>query len=75
MKIIIYKTRPKRGNARKAWDKYFRKYGADPKEMYYSPNYDHNLRGWVCEYNVRPELRYGGYANSSLHDFYPSNEL
>lgn len=43
---------PTRGNAKKAWDYFRRKYPNRPvREMYYSPSCD-GVRAWVCSYQV-----------------------
>ena len=35
-----YTNRPKRGKARRAWDKFTKEMGHEPKLMYYTPKYD-----------------------------------
>ena len=75
--MIIYTSRPRQGRARKAWDKFVKKWnGAKPKEMYYTNTYDWEFKGWVCEWDIKdPCIKHLGYSASKCHDFYISNEL
>lgn len=76
--MIIYTKEkpPKRGNAKKAWDKYVAKRGVEPKEMHYSPSYNHDSKGWICEWGVSDiTAKFAAYNHAGQHDFYPSNDL
>ena len=47
--MTTYTERPtKKGMAQAAWD-YFRTYGKNIRELYYSPSC-HGIRSWVCEF-------------------------
>lgn len=71
-----YTERPKRGNGRKAWDKFVAEWNEQPMSVAYSPNYDYEFKGWVCRWNITdPLIKHIGYGGSSCHTFYFSSEL
>jgi len=74
---MIYSTRPPRNStARLAWDLYVQTFKKIPESVSYSPNYDHQSKGWICEHvcqdvNIK-QMNYGGSRN---YVFYESAEL
>lgn len=73
-----YTSRPgNRGKAQKAWDRFKKEFnGEEPKEIYYTPRYDHEFRGWVCEWDIKdPLIKWLNYSATKCHTFYHSSEL
>lgn len=73
---MIYKTRPKSGKGKKAWDKFVEMHHAEPLDVEYSYDYDGEYRGWVCNWDTKGNLMiHNGAGNTFTHDFYLSCEL
>ena len=71
-----YTSRPKRGNARKAWDKFVEEQGVVPERIYYTPNYDYTGRGWICRWKIKdPCIKWLGKSGEACHTFYSVYEL
>ena len=51
----VYKTRPQRGMARKAWDYFCNNRGKPPNEMFYSRDHIDGQR-WVADYGFNASL-------------------
>lgn len=71
-----YTSRPKIGNGRKAWDKFVKQWNEEPAAVYYTPCYDFQYKGWVCEWNITdPRIKHMNYGGSSCYTFYMISEL
>jgi hypothetical protein len=73
----LHKTKPKTGKGRKAWEKFEKERGQAPASIEYTPNYEHEYKGWICEWfgddvSVNVSSNYGAHT---YHNFYHSNEL
>ena len=72
-----YTERPPKGTvARLAWDLYVHEQKCLPEYVEYSPNYDHQRKGWICEDHIPdPAIKHMGYGGSNCHVFYSSDFL
>lgn len=70
----IYTEKPKAGNARKAWEKFEKEEGYPPSSVSYTPSYQYQYRGWVCEMLPDGALT-PNCLERPLHKFYMSCDL
>lgn len=70
----IYTEKPKSGRARKAWERFEQTKGHAPYSVSYSPCYQYEAKGWICEH-YGPETLSPAYATAATHTFYPSQDL
>jgi len=72
-----YFERPrKNGSAQKAWDKYCEEHHQEPKYIYYSPSYQYQYKGWICEWFMPGDIMaHIGYGAAMKHTFYMSADL
>jgi hypothetical protein len=72
-----YTQRPKSGTtARLAWDLFVQERNEKPESVEYSPNYDRQHKGWICNHYVPdPQIKHLGYGGSSHYTFYHSGAL
>lgn len=73
----VFTEKPKSGKGRKAWEKYEKQHGKAPASVEYVSNYDHEFKGWICEwYSETPHVNIGSnYDSANYHTFYLSSEL
>jgi hypothetical protein len=75
--MATYTERPKKGTpARLAWDLFVHERNEKPESVEYSPNYDGQYKGWVCNHYIAdPLIKHQGYAGWTHYTFYHSSEL
>jgi hypothetical protein len=71
----VYREKPKSGKGRLAWEKYELQMGRPPYSVEYSPNYDHQFKGWVCEHFSQSISASMVQREQATHTFYFSNQL
>jgi hypothetical protein len=75
--MTTYTERPKKGTpARLAWDSFVHERNEKPESVEYSPNYDGQYKGWICNHYIAdPLIKHLGYAGFTHYTFYHSSEL
>lgn len=75
--MITYTERPKKGTtARLAWDLFVHEKNEKAESVEYSPNYNGQYKGWICQHYVPdPQIKHAGYAGSTHYTFYDSSAL
>lgn len=74
MKLGIYTEKPKSGKGRLAWERFEQEKGYPPYSVSYSPNYQYEFKGWVCEW-FGPEVALPACIQNDPHTFYLSSAL
>jgi hypothetical protein len=74
MRVTVYTEKPKSGKGKLAWEKFEKQMGRPPYSVEYSPNYDHEYKGWICEY-FPPDVSIPIQSEQATHAFYLSSEL
>lgn len=69
-----YYSKPKRGKGKIAWEKFEIEKGFPPYCVYYTPTYDWQYKGWVCEH-FPPSVLLPQCIEHLPLTFYFSNEL
>lgn len=70
----VYTQKPKSGKGRLAWERFEREKGYSPYSVSYTPSYQFEIKGWVCEWHP-PGTSSPAYAMQNSHTFYQSSEL
>jgi hypothetical protein len=75
--MTTYTERPKKGTtARLAWDLFVHERNEKPESVEYSPNYNSQYKGWVCNHYIPdPTVKHAGYAGWTHYTFYHSSAL
>ncbi len=74
---MVYTEKPKSGKGRKAWEKYELDKGKPPVSVEYTPDYDNEFKGWICEWfgaDASVDV-ISNYGASRYMTFYLSSEL
>lgn len=74
MKKSVYTEKPKAGKGKLAWERFENQKGRPPYSVEYSPNYQYELKGWICEH-FPPDFEKSPQREQAHHTFYLSNEL